>query len=116
MPVLLATTVQAETLAPVAGEGPGSPYLYAKSGGKAKRAAEAEAAGAKVIGGQVAADGAWPWQVALLVGGILALLVTLTRWQFIHCLQRIRSICADRARTQYARVLDHLFRDRDPVL
>ncbi|WP_128514530.1 serine protease [Tabrizicola thermarum] len=46
-----------------------SPYLYAKSGAKAVRAAQATEAGAKVIGGEVAAEGAWPWQVALLVGG-----------------------------------------------
>ena len=46
-----------------------SPFLYAKSGAKAERAKSAGEAGAKVIGGEVAADGAWPWQVALLVGG-----------------------------------------------
>jgi secreted trypsin-like serine protease len=46
-----------------------SPFLYAKSGTKAERAKHADPAGAKVIGGEVAADGAWPWQVALLVGG-----------------------------------------------
>jgi secreted trypsin-like serine protease len=46
-----------------------SPYLYAKSGAKAERASHAAEAGAKVIGGEVAAEGAWPWQVALLVGG-----------------------------------------------
>ena len=46
-----------------------SPYLYAKSGAKAARAAKDDTAGAKVIGGEVAAEGAWPWQVALLVGG-----------------------------------------------
>jgi secreted trypsin-like serine protease len=48
-----------------------SPFDYARSGAKAARAAgaEAEAAGAKVIGGEVAADGAWPWQVALLIAG-----------------------------------------------
>ncbi len=46
-----------------------SPFDYAKSGAKAARGATAEAARAKVIGGEVAADGAWPWQVALLVGG-----------------------------------------------
>lgn len=48
-----------------------SPFDYAKSGAKAERAATAEAgaAGAKVIGGEIAAPGAWPWQVALLVAG-----------------------------------------------
>lgn len=46
-----------------------SPFAYAKSGAKAARAVDATEAGAKVIGGDVAAEGAWPWQVALLVGG-----------------------------------------------
>jgi secreted trypsin-like serine protease len=46
-----------------------SPFLYAKSGAKAERAKHAGEAGAKVIGGEVAAPGAWPWQVALLIGG-----------------------------------------------
>lgn len=46
-----------------------SPFEFARSGAKAERAAGAEAAGAKVIGGEVAQDGAWPWQVALLVAG-----------------------------------------------
>jgi secreted trypsin-like serine protease len=46
-----------------------SPFDYARSGAKAERAATAEAAGAKVIGGEVAANGAWPWQVAMLVAG-----------------------------------------------
>ncbi len=56
---------------PVLAEGaaPASPYEFAKSGGKAKREATATAAGSKVIGGEVAAEGAWPWQVALVVGG-----------------------------------------------
>lgn len=75
------TTVLSLLLAPVAvaEEAPGlalagkgasaSPYGDAKSGAKAARAAAATAAGAKVIGGEVAAEGAWPWQVALLVAG-----------------------------------------------
>ena len=46
-----------------------SPFDFARSGAKAERARAAGPAGAKVIGGEVAADGAWPWQVALLVGG-----------------------------------------------
>lgn len=46
-----------------------SPYAFAKSGGKATRAATEDAIGAKVIGGEVAAEGAWPWQVALIVAG-----------------------------------------------
>jgi len=48
---------------------PTGPYEDAKSGEKGKRGAAAAEAGAKVIGGQVAAEGAWPWQVALMVGG-----------------------------------------------
>lgn len=44
-------------------------FEFAKSGAKAERAKAAEAGGAKVIGGEVAPEGAWPWQVALLVGG-----------------------------------------------
>ncbi|MCL4065861.1 serine protease [Pseudomonas sp. GX19020] len=49
-----------------------SPYSFAASGAKAERgekAAKAEPSGAKVVGGQPAADGAWPWQVAFLLGG-----------------------------------------------
>lgn len=67
---LLATPLSAEDTpfsAPAATTA--SPFLYAKSGAKAARAAQADTAGAKVIGGEVAAEGAWPWQVALLVGG-----------------------------------------------
>ncbi|MDZ4085539.1 MAG: serine protease [Tabrizicola sp.] len=67
---LLATSVMAE--APqIATSDPmiASPFAYAKSGAKAERGRSAAEAGAKVIGGEVAPDGAWPWQVALLVGG-----------------------------------------------
>ena len=48
-----------------------SPFAYAQSGKKAEHMKEAEAAagGGKVIGGQEAADGAWPWQVALMING-----------------------------------------------
>lgn len=46
-----------------------SPFEFARSGAKADRAAAEDAAGAKVIGGEVAAEGAWPWQVAFIVGG-----------------------------------------------
>ena len=48
-----------------------SPFAFAQSGAKAERAAEAaaeaEASGARVIGGQIAAEGAWPWQVGLMI-------------------------------------------------
>ena len=47
-----------------------SPYEYARSGAKAERAKTADAAGTKVIGGEVAAEGAWPWQVALTVANM----------------------------------------------
>ena len=45
-----------------------SAFAWAKSGAKAAYEAKA-ATGGKVLGGKVSADGAWPWQVALLVGG-----------------------------------------------
>jgi secreted trypsin-like serine protease len=69
---LLATPVLAEDSKPFAAPEAAtpSPFLYAKSGAKAERAQSAgDAGGAKVIGGEVAAEGAWPWQVALLIGG-----------------------------------------------
>jgi secreted trypsin-like serine protease len=73
LPLLLANGLQAETAFPGAArdEGVTSPYEFAKSGAKAARAAVAEegASGAKVIGGEIAAEGAWPWQVALITGG-----------------------------------------------
>ncbi|MEO0939331.1 MAG: serine protease [Pseudomonadota bacterium] len=49
-----------------------SPFAFAQSGGKAEATAAAQtdaASAGRVIGGEVAADGAWPWQVALLIGG-----------------------------------------------
>ena len=48
-----------------------SPFAYAESGAKAEAAAaaqDADSAG-RVIGGEEAAEGAWPWQVALLIAG-----------------------------------------------
>lgn len=69
--LLLATPALAEEpfTAPTPNPATASPFAYAKSGAKAERAKHAEEAGAKVIGGEVAAEGAWPWQVALLVAG-----------------------------------------------
>ncbi|PSL19186.1 serine protease [Shimia abyssi] len=48
-----------------------SPFSFAESQRKAERAKEvaAQESGSKVIGGKVSEDGAWPWQVALVVGG-----------------------------------------------
>jgi secreted trypsin-like serine protease len=55
---------------PAAGKMIESPFIFAESGRKAEAARTAEASGAKVIGGEVAADGAWPWQVALVVNAM----------------------------------------------
>jgi len=49
-------------------QGRPSPFEWAKSGAKAAYDAKA-AGGGKVVGGKLAKDGAWPWQVALLVSG-----------------------------------------------
>ncbi len=67
---LLATPLMAEAPQLVAPDpAVASPFAFAKSGAKAERGKTAEQSGAKVIGGEVATDGAWPWQVALLIGG-----------------------------------------------
>lgn len=47
-----------------------SPFAFAQSGAKAERlAAPADESAGRVIGGKVAEDGAWPWQVALIING-----------------------------------------------
>lgn len=71
---LMATagTALAETAAPEFGAGaaPPSPFAWARDGGKAAHLAKtAGSAGAKVIGGTEAGEGAWPWQVALMLNG-----------------------------------------------
>jgi len=44
-----------------------SPFAFAESHKKADRAKEIGPSGARVIGGEVSKDGAWPWQVALVL-------------------------------------------------
>lgn len=66
--LVLAMAGVAQAEAPDFAQKTPSPYLWAKSGAKAAFAAQA-AAGGKVIGGQIAAEGAWPWQVALMMPG-----------------------------------------------
>lgn len=48
-----------------------SPFEFAESGQKAEaiEAAEASDSAGRVIGGTIAEDGAWPWQVALMIKG-----------------------------------------------
>ncbi|WP_417523503.1 serine protease [Marinovum sp.] len=50
-----------------------NPFNFAQSDAKEimlkEQMAAAEASGGRVIGGEVAEDGAWPWQVALMVAG-----------------------------------------------
>jgi secreted trypsin-like serine protease len=59
-----------ETPAFSAPKKPISPFAWAKSGAKAGHAVAAtQASGGKVIGGKLADEGAWPWQVALLING-----------------------------------------------
>ena len=48
-----------------------SPFEFAESGkkGEALKGAEAADGAGRVIGGEIAGQGAWPWQVALVVAG-----------------------------------------------
>jgi len=71
----LATASFSQSLesAPAADPQVSSPFAFAESGKMAEQAEtarkEAEASGAKVIGGQIAQNGAWPWQVGLMIAG-----------------------------------------------
>jgi len=73
LPLMAGVAVAQEKPDFSAGAAPQSPFAYAQSGKKAENMAKAEAAnaasGGRVIGGEVAADGAWPWQVALMING-----------------------------------------------
>ncbi|MDF1855123.1 serine protease [Pseudooceanicola sp.] len=59
--------------APKADPSVSSPFAFAETAKKEQQAEmarkEAEASGARVIGGEIAANGAWPWQVGLLIAG-----------------------------------------------
>ncbi|MDN5788868.1 serine protease [Pseudorhodobacter sp.] len=48
-----------------------SPFNYTQSGMKAEHAKEVATAtsGARVVGGELAAEGAWPWQIGMIING-----------------------------------------------
>lgn len=47
-----------------------SPFGFVESGKKADRSATEETAGGKIIGGEIADQGEWPWQVALVAANM----------------------------------------------
>jgi len=70
---VLAALPGAATAQDFSEDGSASPFAWAESGEKAEymeeKQAETEASGSRVIGGEVAEEGAWPWQVALMIRG-----------------------------------------------
>lgn len=69
---LLAAPISAQDLvAPKVEPENASPFSFAESKKKAERSAKMaeDGSGSKVIGGELAANGAWPWQVGLMIAG-----------------------------------------------
>ena len=68
---LFGSAAMAETKPDLAPKPGAAPFAWAKSGAKAAFDTKAATAGGgKVVGGKLSADGAWPWQVGLLVAGM----------------------------------------------
>lgn len=65
-----ASMAQAELLSlPDTPDTVASPFAFAQSGGKAERVATPIKGASRVIGGQEADPGEWPWQVAFMING-----------------------------------------------